>query len=86
MKVDAWTCAPATARDLESAQRKSTSDRTRRMVNNACAGQSHEKTLVEARSEDHRSLHVGGCVSVCFTVSVCVCPRPIVLVFFFFFF
>ena len=35
MKVNAWICAPATARDLESAQRKSISVRTRKMVNNA---------------------------------------------------
>ena len=34
-KVSAWKCAPATARDLESALRKSTSVRTRKMVNNA---------------------------------------------------
>ena len=39
MKVNAWTCAPATDRDLESGLSKSMSVRTRRMVNCACEGQ-----------------------------------------------
>ena len=33
MKVSAWTCAPATDRDLESGMSKSISVRTRKMVN-----------------------------------------------------
>ena len=33
--LNAWICAPATARDLDSAQRKSTTVRTRQMVYNA---------------------------------------------------
>ena len=41
MKVDAWTCAPATASDLESAKR--TSVRTWKMVNAAREGQCQEK-------------------------------------------
>ena len=35
LKVNAWMCALATASDFESAQRKSTIVRTRKMVNNA---------------------------------------------------
>ena len=42
MKVNAWTCAPATASDLESALR-SIRIRTRRRVNCAVEGQSQEK-------------------------------------------
>ena len=33
MKVNAWICAPATDRDLESGSSKSMSVRTRKMVN-----------------------------------------------------
>ena len=39
MKVNAWTCAPATDRDLESGYRKTMSVRTRKMVNAAREGQ-----------------------------------------------
>ena len=35
MKVNAWTCAPATDRDLESGLSRSISVRTRKMVNDA---------------------------------------------------
>ena len=42
MKVNAWTCALATASDLESAER-SISGRTRRMLNYACEGHSQGK-------------------------------------------
>ena len=35
MKVNAWICAPATDRDLESGLSKNISVRTRKMVNHA---------------------------------------------------
>ena len=35
MKVNAWICAPATDRDLESGVSKSANVRTRKMVNYA---------------------------------------------------
>ena len=43
MKVNAWICAPATDRDLESGLSKSASVRIRKMVNYAREGQSQAK-------------------------------------------
>ena len=43
MKVNAWICALATDRDLESGLSKSASVRTRKMVNYAREGQSQVK-------------------------------------------
>ena len=45
MKVNAWICAPATDRDLESGLSKSASVRTRKMVNYAREGAKSEETL-----------------------------------------
>ena len=43
MKVNAWICAPATDRDLESSLSKGISVRTRKMVNYVREGQGQGK-------------------------------------------
>ena len=48
--MNAWICAPATDRDLESGLSKSADVRTRKMVNYLRRAKSGE-TLVEARSD-----------------------------------